>query len=380
MKPLSPDFQRLVSVFDKSAILIPSGAGLEFGPISGKADMKGRHIRMAILLIRETPPVVLSPGATTTNIVPSGTAFIEICDQFAEGAELAVILHTSLVDPKGQLCKQEITLGNYFIGKNLKELNNAPYPKEVDVLRGAKVGGSASRRMLYTFSGTQELPFLDDKVQVAVFENHAPSEILLTVGERITGLIPVIFIKKSISYGCLFRVDLGNDERLPPDFASWVLTRDEGKTVMNVPMAFSNNWSNIQSIPTPGKEYTIPLPSTNWHILINGQRWARIEEGAIKYTVKEQAWLKLLPAGDATASLLFSNYNRIALQEVGNDSSWSPLTNGLIVPTNSKTFLIVQNEVAPDLSMLSALRLSDNPSTNTHTDKLPEGQIDRISR
>lgn len=373
-KPLPPDLQRLVSVFAKNVMRIPSEAGIEFERISGKTEMKGHLLRMAVLLIRQTPPVVLQPGTTSTNIAPRGTAFSDICGQFMEGAELEIMLHTSLIDQKGRARRQEIALGNYFIGKNLTGLKRAPHPKEVDVLRKTKVGGSAREQTVYNFSGTMEMPPLDDKVQSAFFENLAPSEILVTVGTRVTGLVPAILIKKSISYGCLFKVELKKDEQLPSDFAAWILTRDGGKTVMNVPMAFSDNWSNVQSVPTPEKEYTIPLPSTNWQVLIDGQRWARIEEGVIKYTVKEKTWIKLLPADDATTSLLSSNYNRIALQEVSDDPSWVPLTNAINMSENAKTFLIVQNEVSPDLSMFSTLLQSSNPSTNAYTDNLPDDQ------
>ena len=378
LKPLPPDFQRLVSVFQRNAMRIPSGAGIEFGPISCKTEMKGRPMRMAVILMRDTPPIVLPPGLTRTNIMPRGTSFTGICDQFLEGAELEVILHTSLIDSKGLSHTQEIPLGTYFIGEHHTGLKGAPYPKEIDVLRGAKVGGSASERMMYSSSGILVIPPPDDKIKVAIMENVSPSDVLLSVGEDIRGLVPVIFIKKSILYGCQFRVEMVGNERLPPDFSAWVMTRDEGKTVMNVPMAFSDNWSNAKSDPTPGKEYEIQLPSTNWHVLIGGMRWARIEEGTIKYMVKEQTWLKLLPASDATASFLSSNYNRIALQEVSNDPSWTPVTNAPIIPTNSKTFLIMQNEVKPDLSVFSTLRLPDSSNTNVHTDNSPARQAKTV--
>lgn len=374
MKPLPPEFQRLVSVFDKSVMRIPHGAGLEYGPISGKDEMKRRLLRMAVFLIRCTQSVVLPPGVTSTNIVPSGAAFKEICNQFTEGAELEVILHTSLVDSKGCIRDQEFALGNYFIGNHQTGLKRIPNPKELDILLAAKAGSSRREEITYNISGKMAIPTPGDEDQVAVFENSGPVEILVMVGKEIKGLIPVILVKKSISYRCLFSVELQANERLPPDFAAWVLTRDEGKTVMNVPMAFSNNWSIVQPIPTPGKEYSISLPSTNWHLLIGGQRWARIEEGKIIYTVKEQSWLKVLPSDDATSSLLLSNYNRIALQEVKDDPSWVAITNSPICLTNSETFLIVQNEVVPSLSLFSDLRLSESPSNNAHMKNLPDGK------
>ena len=372
-KPMPPEIQRLLSVLDKNVMRIPSGAGLEIGPVLEKPQLKARLLRMAVFLLRDTPPVTIPPGTTSTNLVPRGNAFAEICDQFAQGAELEILLHTSLIDSEGRLRMREIPMGNYFIGENQTGIKRVPNPKVVDILRAAKVGGHASEQASLKIPGTLKLPPLDSTVEVAYFENSAPGEVLLKIGEHLTGLVPVVFVKKSISYGCLFRVVMEPDERLPTDVAAWVLTRDEGKTVMNLPMAFSNSWPTAPSVPTPEKEYAIPLPSTNWHVLIGGQRWARIAEGTIKYTVNERTWIKLLPADETTYQLLYSNYSRIASQEVSDDPTWSPVTNAATYLTNSKTFVIVRNEVTPDLSMFTTLSIPASQSTNDHNAKLPVG-------
>jgi hypothetical protein len=364
MRPLPPHLAGLVLLINRATIRVPGGAGLEFGSLSGKDATMGRPISMAVLLTHVNSPMVLPHGETVAKLVPVGTAFSEVCDLYAEGAKCQVKLHVSLIDKKGQLRRQETTLGTYVVGDNYRGLEHVPYSKELDVLRKAHIGGTTCNRKVFTCPGSTEIPPMDDKVEGALFINTGTSEILVQVGERITGLLPVVFIRKSILYGCQFSIEMAGEEKLPTDVSAWVLTHDEGKTIMNVPMAFSDNWSHVHAAPTLGKEYTIPLPSTNWCVLVGGQRWARILEGAVKYTVKEQTWLKLIPADDATQSVVFSNYNRIALQQVTDDPSWTPVTNGLVIPTNAKTYLVVRNEAAPDLSMFATLRLPDNQSNS----------------
>ncbi len=358
MNPLPEEWQRTITVFDKFALRIPPGAGVEIGPVTKEGQHpSGRPVRMAIFLFPPTHSIVLPPGYTTTNVVPTADAFAQICRHYAEGAQLEVLLHTSLVDTGGRSRIRCIPLGSYFIGKWHTGLKGALYPKAIDVLRKADIGGTESERMAYSFSGTQDFPSLDKNVRIARIENPGPVEMLLRiVGEGISGYVPVVLLKKSIAYGCRFSVEVKSGERLPPDFGTWVLTCDEGKTVMNVPMAFASGWADVLETPALGKEYTIPLPSTNWQVLIGGSRWAKIREGAVIYTVKQQAWQKLLPANDASASALFSNFNRIAILEAKDDPSWVAVTGTAFTPTNTKAFLTVQNEVKPDWSLFSSSR------------------------
>ena len=359
VKPLPDEFQKLVSVFDTASMLVPSGAAIELGPTIDNKEPKSRLIRMAVLLAHETPPLLLPPGLTVTNMSSKGNAFATICEHFASGAELEIELHTSLADIKGRSRLKNIRLGTYLVGEHHVSLINTPNPKDVDILRGGKISGNSGGRMVFTFSGRMRLPPIDDKISFALIVNSSPQDMLITLGQEIESQVPVFLVKNSITYACRFSVALQEGEKLSPDFSSWVLSRDGGKTVMNVPMAFSNSWSDIPSCPSPGNEYAIPLSTNDWQLLINGERWARILEGEVKYTVAQKAWFKLLEADEVTTSLLSSNYNTIALQEVDNDSSWLPVTSASVVPTNSNTALIVQNEVLPDLSVLSGMRLSD---------------------
>jgi hypothetical protein len=223
--------------------------------------------------------------------------------------------------------------------------------------------------MVYSFSGSMRFPQLDDNVHSVLVENSSPHDMLMRVGKGIEGLVPVVFIRNSISYGCQFGVELQQGEKLPSDFSSWVLTRDGGKTVVNVPMAFSNSWSGIGVSPAPGKSYTILLSSNHWQLLVNGDRWARVLGGAVQYTVVQKAWLKLMEADNVTSSFLSSNYNRVALQELGDDSSWVPVDSASVVPTNSQPVLIVLNDASPDLSILSTLQVLDTGGKSNATEE-----------
>ncbi len=371
VKPMPAEFQRLVSVFAKTAMLVPSGAGLEIGTLAKKGNPAGRFIRLATILVHEEPPLLLPCGITVTNVAPNGSAFADICGRFAPGAELEILIHTSLTDSRGRSRVSHVRIGNYVIGKNHTGLDRAPRAKNVDILRGGSVAGNASKRVVYSFSGRMSLPPLDEEVHSVLTENSSHHDVLVTIGKEIEGLVPVVLTKNSISYRCQFSVELHNGEQLPSDFSSWVLTRDGGKTVMNVPMAFSNNWSGIGLSPAAGRQYTIPLPSNEWQLLINGERWARVVNGAVQYTVVQKSWLKLTEADDVTSSFLSSNYNMIALQELGDDSSWVPVDTAPVVPTNSQPVLIVQNEVSPDLSILSTLQFPDTGSKSNSTQEKP---------
>ena len=361
MKPLPPELVAQMSVLDRFAVQIPIGGAIEIGPY---CHPQGRPICMAAVLVRDDAPIVLPPGVTITNISPLFDAFTKICQQYPEKTELKVLLHTSLVDARGHARTQEIPLGNYSFSSNHSALNGRPCPMEIDVLRKAKYGGTNSARFVYTCSGEQELPMLD-LCRVAILQNTGSAEFLLRIGENITGLVPVVFILKSIMYGCHFSVDLNDNDRIPPDLASWILSRDGGNTVMNLPMAFSDNWSNASMPQYSGLENRINLPTNQWKILTDGHKWAAINEGVVSYRINQHAWLKLMPVGETTTSNLNSEYFKFTQYGIGDDSSWTLLTNYSCFPTNYQTYLLVNHEIIPDLAMVTNIVVSTNSSNNT---------------
>jgi hypothetical protein len=219
--------------------------------------------------------------------------------------------------------------------------------------------------MICNFGGDRSLDLsaFEKKSHAMLFENSSDHDLLLRIyDEKITGLIPVIRILRSVQYGIRFLVELRSDEKLPDDPATWILTQDLGSTVMSLPMAFSNDWASTQR-ESAAKGYVIPLSSTNWCLLVGGERWAKIIEGEIECTVTEKSWMKLIPADDATASNILSNYSSIAVQELDGNPSWTSVTNRADILTNSNPYVIIQNQVVPDYSLFKTL-IPDNLSTN----------------
>ena len=365
MKVLPAELQSQLSVFDRAMIRVPGGAAVEFGAVAGTGKTKGRPVKQGVILVHEITPLVLQPGITSTNLAPSMNAFTQLCEQYLEGADLRISLHTWLIDKKGRIRAKEISIGSYFIAHLHKGLRDSPYPKEIDILLGADKGGRGHMRWQFSVSGRTQLPSIPDNAQVALIENTTPAEILISYGQEIKGLVPAIFTRQSISYGCEIAADLEPNESLPADVGAWVLTRDDGKTVMNVPMAFSDRWSRVHAAPTAAREVNIPLTDTNWHILVEGERWARVDNITIRYTVTEQSWMKLLPPDDATYALLLSNYNIVASEDVSDDPTWIPLTNAVAIPTNSGTLLIMKSEQKPDLGMFTNLRMPSSTDAET---------------
>ena len=366
LKPFPPDLQHLITVFDKQVMRITGWSGIKVGPIESKDNEKsGRYIYRTIFVVRGSDDVVLPPKELTiTNFTPQGTAFANLCDQFAGGAELEITLHIALLNKKERVCTRKLTIGKYSTGTHHKQFEFAPQLKKVDVLRGAEhVSKGRYTSAVYSFSNNKslELPILDCRSML--FENSSEHDLLLRIHENyMTGHIPVIRILSSVQYGIRFLVELRGDEKLPDDPATWILTQDYGSTVMSLPVAFSNDWTNKEQ-DSAAKEYVVPLSSTNWCLLIGGERWAKIE-GAIECAVTEKSWMKFIPADDATASNILSNYQNIAAQELDDDPSWISVTNRASIMTNSDPYVIIQNEAIPNFSLFRTL-VPDNLNTNT---------------
>ena len=360
-KQLPPDLQQYISVYDRSALRIPPGAGAEIGAISYKHTPAGRKIRITLSYIRPNQSLFLPPGHFTTNIVPPSGLFSQICQQYEEGAEIQVCLNTSLIDPKGRTRITDNSLGCCFSGSRYTGFRNELLPTNIDIFKHAKRGGS--KQLSYIYTGDNILPTLGEDVRIVLLENQGSSDLLLKIGDNIAGLIPVLLINNSIAYGCHFNVELMENEALSTNLSTWVLTSDGGKTVFNVPTAFSSRWSNIQLIPNPGEEYSIPLLSSNWMVLVNGTRWANINDGSVKYYVKQKIWQNIISANDATYGTLFSNYNNIAIQEIVDDKNWIPISEPITLSSNFNNYIIIQNEVMPDLALFSSQLFSATSTT-----------------
>ena len=134
---------------------------------------------------------------------------------------------------------------------------------------------------------------------------------------------------------------------------------------MNLPMAFSDNWSNASMPQYSGLENRINLPTNQWKILTDGHKWAAINEGVVSYRINQHAWLKLMPVGETTTSNLNSEYFKFTQYGIGDDSSWTLLTNYSCFPTNYQTYLLVNHEIIPDLAMVTNIVVSTNSSNNT---------------
>lgn len=372
MKPLPEAWQRTITVFDKGVLRVPSGAGLEFGPLcTTDRQTDGRPFRLGYLLVRPSQSFLLADGPTVTNLIPCADSLNQICQQFAEGARLKVTLHTSVIDGEGQSRNQEIQLGNYFLADDHVGMQDTPNPRPIDIMKHARVGGKSSDYLVFTGNGEHALPPIPEKCKWAFLENQGQSELLIIVRrEEIEGLVPVVLLRRYIGYGCNFSVDLVGNEALPADLGTWVLTCDDGKTILNLPMAFAESWSNALARGVVSGEQRIALPLGDWKVLVGGERWAHIRDGAVIYKVIEQGWQKLIPAGDATLPSLMSNFTSVAFQHVTNDPSWLPMSDPNIAPSNSKSFLLIKNEVVPELSGFSNLYVG--VVTNTNAAQAPD--------
>jgi hypothetical protein len=368
LKPLPPDLQSLITVFDKRVMRITGWSSIRVAPCSSKDNEKdGRYIYRAVFLVHSADDFVLQPKKQTiTTFAPHGAAFPDLCNQFADGAELEIVLHIALLNKKERVCTRKLTIGKYSIGAHHKQFAYDPQLKKVDILRKAEhISKKRYTSAICNFGGDRSLDLsaFGKESNEMLYENISDHDLLLRIyDEKITGLIPVIKILRSVRYRVGVEVELRGDEALPANSANWIFSPNNGKTVMNLPMVFSNDWANIQLEPAV-KEYSVPLSSTNWSILVGEQRWAKVLKGVIECSVTEKSWAKFLPADDATASNIISNYSSIAVQELEDDPSWISFTNRAGILTNSNPYVIIQNEVTPDFSFFKTL-VPDNLSTN----------------
>lgn len=186
------------------------------------------------------------------------------------------------------------------------------------------------------------------------------------MSDRFGTYIPVVFVKKVICYGCSFEVELINQERIIDDFSKWVLTRDKGKTVMNLQMAVSDTLANVALGEITCRSNAIPLPVTNWQVLVEGKRWANITKGAIIFDVRERGWSKLMPVAEVTTSLLLSNCSN-DLQKLGFEESWVPFTNFPTSFGGMKEFVMVRLDATPSSLMSTNTSLNTQSAATTST-------------
>jgi hypothetical protein len=140
LNPLPPDLKHLITVFDKRVMRIPGWSGIKVdSSVSKDKEKDVRYIDRAIFLVRSSDDVVLPPKTQTiTSFTPHGTAFADLCDQFANGTELEIILHIALLNKKERVCTRNLTIGKYSIGAHHKQFAYDPQLKKIDVLRKAE--------------------------------------------------------------------------------------------------------------------------------------------------------------------------------------------------------------------------------------------------
>lgn len=366
LKALSAELASCIPILAKSALVVPAESGMEFGEVEKFAGGERRSMRYAAFYALDTSVLSIPPGTITTNMVPIGNGYSAICALHDRGSVLEVVLHTQLVDNNGDFRVQHIVLGDYIVGDKHTGFACADISREVDILRAAKNEGSRSGLKKYTFVGTGELPPLNDTEHRAIMMNTSSCELVLSMSDRFGTYIPVVFVKKIICYGCSFEVELINQERIINDFSKWVLTCDKGKTVMNLQMAVSDTLAKVALSEITCRSNSIPLPVTNWQVLVEGTRWANITKGAVIFDVRERGWSKLMPVAEVTTSLLLSNCSN-DLQKLGFEESWVPFTNYPTSFGGMKEFVMVRLDAIQSSLTNSNTSSNIQPAATTST-------------
>ena len=162
-----------------------------------------------------------------------------------------------------------------------------------------------------------------------LYRNPGPYTLVVTVSDQPQELIPVIVVDERIDASVSFCVDgrPGDTVLGGPRFFENVLTLDRGQTRLTLGNVVSNFLQRELLSKSTGLVHSAIQFTTNCSILVGEDKWANVDELALKYSIEKAGWVKVFPTDQLKHELLQSNSVALTTSSIKADATWSRVTN-----------------------------------------------------
>jgi len=328
IKPLPNLLRDQVSLFDKMAIQIPSGAG--FGIVDGK------KFQLVVFLLEPDCHLLLGKGSIVTNLCSPPESFHSTCQQLSDGSSMELGIHFSLVDATGERHEVQLPLGMYSMKGAISSLDGEPLPRSISLIpspplnlrgkRGSEILVKVGDKRILLPSGND---VIDKPYRLVLYRNLGPYTAVVTISDEPKELIPVVLVDQNVLVGINFAAYFNgvDDHIICPRILENVVSQDEGETRTVLATLVSNAWQEVSALNKSNSVYEVKFPKSNFQLLVGEDKWTEMSNFILQFTVERTGWVKLFPPGEVTQGTIRSNRLVFAGSSTSRDPTWNSITN-----------------------------------------------------